>query len=162
MRGQSSEFSEFIGARSSFSKKDALTPLAPSTSSPSSLPVRRWRLHLPTGSRSAKWQPPLRPTPPPLLAVGLAAGDSPLRVSRCKRLCPRVALLPAGTTPVGCCPCKRLHPLRAPLASLVGWPWPQLITPPCRGPWPGCGLSLLLAVFTAKMHQERVERFYAI
>ncbi|RWV80465.1 hypothetical protein GW17_00058266, partial [Ensete ventricosum] len=66
------------------------------------------------------------------------------------------------------------HPLRAPLASLSGWPWLQPAAPlqglghglavggrPCMGA--GRGWSpLLLTAFAAKTQQERVERFYAI
>ncbi|RWV76804.1 hypothetical protein GW17_00062473 [Ensete ventricosum] len=76
----------------------------------------------------AKGRPPLRLASPPLLATGLAAGDSPLRapcnrpplwVPRCKRLpplrvgrsrpCPRVALLATGVAPCG----RRWPPFRA-------------------------------------------------
>ncbi|RWW18899.1 hypothetical protein GW17_00017082 [Ensete ventricosum] len=75
----------------------------------------------------ARWRPPLWLVPP-LLAVGLAAGGRPvrapysrppLRALHCKRLCPRVVLLPAGTTPAGCCAFGRLLPL----AGAAGLPF---------------------------------------
>ncbi|RRT53384.1 hypothetical protein B296_00015622 [Ensete ventricosum] len=97
MRGQFSKFPKFIGVGSSYSKKDALTPLAPFASPPSSLPQRKRRLPWPIGSHPAKWRPPLWLAPSPLLATGLAASDSPLR---------------------SYCPCGRLSPL----AGTVGLP----------------------------------------
>ncbi|RRT37231.1 hypothetical protein B296_00052089, partial [Ensete ventricosum] len=96
----------------------------------------RQPLPLHVGGRPAKG----RPAPPPLLAVGLTAGSSPLQAPynrpnlwalRCKRLCPRA---------VAC----GLLPL---LAS----------SHPLTGSWPP-----LLATFTAKMQQECVEQFYTI
>ncbi|RWV77584.1 hypothetical protein GW17_00061563 [Ensete ventricosum] len=89
-----------------------------------SLPLHRWQLPLPAGSRPAKGRPPLRLAPSPLLAVALAAGGSPLRapynrpplqVSRSKQLCLRASLLSVGAAPTGGC-----RPLRASLASLSG------------------------------------------
>ncbi|RZS15904.1 hypothetical protein BHM03_00047804 [Ensete ventricosum] len=75
-------------------------------SSPSSvLPLRRQRLPLPAGNHPAKGRPPLRLALPPLLAAGLAAGDSPLwepysrpplRVPHCKQVCPRAATALVG------------------------------------------------------------------
>ncbi|RWV86662.1 hypothetical protein GW17_00051416, partial [Ensete ventricosum] len=59
--------------------------------------LRRRLLPLPADSHPAKGRPPLRPTPPPLPTVGLAAGGSPLRAPysqpplrapRCKQLFP--------------------------------------------------------------------------
>ncbi|RWW47529.1 hypothetical protein BHE74_00046469, partial [Ensete ventricosum] len=88
---------------SSFSQKDALTPLTPSASP--LVPLRKRWLPLPDGSHPAKGQPPLRPAPPPLLAAGLAAGGSPLRAPcirprlralRCKRACPWAAAPASG------------------------------------------------------------------
>ncbi|RRT63612.1 hypothetical protein B296_00028290, partial [Ensete ventricosum] len=94
-----------------------------------------------TATALARRQPPLQSALSPLLATGLAVGDSPLWVpcsrpplqaSRCKRVCPQAATapsslpqltVPAGTAPEGCCPCERRQ------------------SPPCRGPWarPGRG-----------------------
>ncbi|RZR78193.1 hypothetical protein BHM03_00003466, partial [Ensete ventricosum] len=120
---------------SSFSPKDALTPLSPYASSPS-LPLRRRRLHLPIGSRR-----------------GHPCG---LRCRPCWRQAwPRVA------APYGCpaaCPlyrrcvvsgCDRgwLSPLRA------GRSWPCMrATRFCPQVPP-----LLLTAFAVKMLQERVE-----
>ncbi|RWV79764.1 hypothetical protein GW17_00059052 [Ensete ventricosum] len=90
------EILKFKGTRSSFSEKDALTPLTPSASS--LVPLRKRRLPLPDGSHPAKGRPPL-------LAAGLAAGGSPLRVPcnrprlralRCKLACPRAAAPASG------------------------------------------------------------------
>ncbi|RWW40198.1 hypothetical protein BHE74_00054405 [Ensete ventricosum] len=148
-----------IGAGSSFSPKDALTPYSPSTPS---LPLSRQRLPLPANNR------------PCGLATGkhhfagwpLAAGDSsarrrpscwrrahsrppacgllPLRVATpCRglgrsRSCPRVTVAPEGgrplraATPAGGHPCSRL--------------------PPCR--WPShARLPLLLITFAAKTQE---------
>ncbi|RZS28368.1 hypothetical protein BHM03_00061954 [Ensete ventricosum] len=148
---------------------DALTPLSPSAPP---LPLCRGRLRLLTGSRLAKGWPPLRLAPLPLLATGLVASGSPLRVpcSRpplsvlcCKRLCPRETLMPAGTGPAGCCPYGML-PLRA---GAAGLPFRLALAAasnrlagglgrPCMGAghgWP----PLLLAAFAAKTQQEQVE-----
>ncbi|RWW64343.1 hypothetical protein BHE74_00028424, partial [Ensete ventricosum] len=125
---------------SSFSPKDALTPLSPSTPS-SLLLLRRWRLPLPTGSRPAKSQAPLWLAQSPLVATGLAAGGSPLRAPyswpplRALRY-KRSALLPAGAAP-----CRRR--------------WPPFRAGPSRGqPYMGAGRGwppLLFAAFTVKM-----------
>ncbi|RWW25893.1 hypothetical protein GW17_00009744, partial [Ensete ventricosum] len=125
------------------------------------------RLPFAANSRRDKGQPPLRPAPPPLLAVGLAAGDSPLwapcsqppcgrrAASGCRPSCPQAPPLRAATS-MGCCPCGRLPPL-------AGWSWLQPAAP-LRGlgrglavdgrPYMGVGRGwppLLLATFTAKM-----------
>ncbi|RWW24722.1 hypothetical protein GW17_00010967 [Ensete ventricosum] len=169
MRGQSSKFLKFKAVGSSFSQKDALTPLTPSApSSPSLLPLRKRRLPLPTGSHPTEGWPPLRPAPSPLLAVGLAAGDSPLKAPYSQpalraRLCPQAPPLQAATPATmpaslaGCYPCeRRWPPLRAgPDHGLV------VGGRPCKGAargWP----PILLAAFGAKMQQECVEQFYAI
>ncbi|RRT35654.1 hypothetical protein B296_00014456 [Ensete ventricosum] len=100
--------------RLSFSQKDVITPLAPSTSSSLSLLLlRRRRLPLPTGSHPAKGRPPLRLVSSPLLAVGLAVGGSPLRAPYSRpRLWARC--------------CKWVYP-RA-VADLTGWPQPVMPT----------------------------------
>ncbi|RZS28210.1 hypothetical protein BHM03_00061778 [Ensete ventricosum] len=111
--------------------------------STSSLPLRRQLLPLPAGNRPAKGQPPLRLVPPPLVATRLAAGSSPLRVPcsrpplralRCKRLPPLWAshsrsCPSAATAPVGGASARKRRPLRSPLASLSGWPWPHPVGP---------------------------------
>ncbi|RWW55097.1 hypothetical protein BHE74_00038281, partial [Ensete ventricosum] len=64
----------------------------------------------------------------------------------------------ASVAPAGCCPHKRCRP---PLRAGPG----RTRSPPCRGPWPRPCRGwppLLLAAFTAKTQQERVERFYVI
>ncbi|RZS21652.1 hypothetical protein BHM03_00054318 [Ensete ventricosum] len=147
MRGQSSEFPEFIGAGSSFSKKDALTPLAPSTPSSPPLPLRRQRLPLPTDNRPAKGRPHLWSAPLPLLATGLATGDSPLGAP-----CSQPPLWALGVPASSCRPwlaaanrARRrrpcgLLPLRAASASLADWLWPQPVAPLLGAlPRPGCG-----------------------
>ncbi|RWW47151.1 hypothetical protein BHE74_00046883 [Ensete ventricosum] len=101
-----------------FLPKGCPNPSFPSTLPPS-LPLRRRRLPLLTGSRPAKGRPPLR--------------LSPLRASRCKQLCPRMAVAPAGwPQPVGTSTCRcrpyGLLPLRATDAGLpfrlaVVWSW---------------------------------------
>ncbi|RWW29182.1 hypothetical protein GW17_00006306 [Ensete ventricosum] len=119
---------DLVIIRSSFSQKDALTPLAPYAPPPSLLPLRRRQL--PIG-----W-PPLRSPPSPLLAAGLATGGSPLRAPynrpplwapRCKRVCPW-----AVAAPTGCCPCERHRP-------------PLPATAPASGAGLPCGLALATA-----------------
>ncbi|RWW36793.1 hypothetical protein BHE74_00058156, partial [Ensete ventricosum] len=102
------------GAGSSFSPKYALTPLSPFA--PPSLPLRKRRLPLPSGSHPANGRPPVR------LVAGLATGTvlqavTALRAGR-SRPCPR-----AAAAPVGGASARRRSTLRAPLASLSGWPW---------------------------------------
>ncbi|RWV78046.1 hypothetical protein GW17_00061049 [Ensete ventricosum] len=99
-----------MGAGSSFSLKDALTPLSPSTSP--SLPLRRQWLPLPTSSCPAKGRPPLRLAPPPLLAAGLAAGMGDCRPCR----------LAATGRAHGRCFCSQAPPLWA--AAPCGHRWP--------------------------------------
>ncbi|RZS04241.1 hypothetical protein BHM03_00034548, partial [Ensete ventricosum] len=129
------EFSNFIGVGSSFSPKDVLTLLSPST--PPSLPLRRRRLPFPTGSRPAKGRPPLRLAPLPQLAAGLAMGGSPLQVPRSrpplrascyKRLSPPTGC-PQPTVLAGDASARKRRPLRSPLASLSSWPWLQPAAP---------------------------------
>ncbi|RRT35776.1 hypothetical protein B296_00053728, partial [Ensete ventricosum] len=71
--------------------KGCPNPCFPSTP----LPLRRWRLPLPVGSRLAKGRPPLWLASSPLLAVGMATGDSPLRAPY-NQSCPRAAVAPTG------------------------------------------------------------------
>ncbi|RWW32166.1 hypothetical protein GW17_00003175 [Ensete ventricosum] len=75
--------------------KGCPNPCFPSTPLPPLLPLRRWRLPLPVGNRPAKGRPPLWLASSPLLAVGMAMGDSPLRAPY-SRLCPRAAVAPTG------------------------------------------------------------------
>ncbi|RRT71588.1 hypothetical protein B296_00017829 [Ensete ventricosum] len=56
------------------------------------------------------------------MAVGQAAGGSPLRVPRYKRLRPRAIVAPAGW-PQPIVPTGGYRPLRTPVASLSGWSW---------------------------------------
>ncbi|RRT33500.1 hypothetical protein B296_00039177 [Ensete ventricosum] len=92
--------------------KGCLSPLlAPSTPlSLPSLPLRRRRLPFAVGSRPAKGRPPLQPASSLLLAAGLAAGGSLLRVPRCQRLLP---VVPVGVALAGCFPMGGCYPLQA-------------------------------------------------
>ncbi|RWW04661.1 hypothetical protein GW17_00032101 [Ensete ventricosum] len=101
MRGQSSEFLEFIGAGSSFSPKDALTPLSPNAPSPSSLP-------LPAGNHPAK-----APT-------GGRAGRGRRAASGCAHGC--LPPLRAGRSR----PCSRAGAALAGAAGLAVGSWPPL------------------------------------
>ncbi|RWW49508.1 hypothetical protein BHE74_00044310 [Ensete ventricosum] len=152
MRRQSSKFLKFIGPRSSFSKKDALTPLAPSASLPPPLPLRRRQLPLPTDICHAKGQPPERSVATP---TGCRAGRG--RQPLVGILQPALlasaavqAVLPVGSSFVHRrCHCGLL-PLRVTVAP-CGRRWPPLRaspnysrSPPCRGlghdrPYMGAG-----------------------
>ncbi|RWW53854.1 hypothetical protein BHE74_00039607 [Ensete ventricosum] len=98
----------------------------------------------------ARWQSPCQGAATPVASAAALAGG---RVGRGRQplagaLQPAPfagtalqAAMPAGGASA---PTGGYRPLRAPLASLLGWPWPQP-TPPYRGPWPrpGRGLPVL-------------------
>ncbi|RWV83658.1 hypothetical protein GW17_00054710, partial [Ensete ventricosum] len=145
---------------SSFSQKDVVTPLAPSTPLSPLLPLRRQWLPLSADSHPAKGRPPLQLAPPLLLAAGLAAGGSPLWTPTANPLCRdhaarrcargqlpplRAAALVSGTSlPCGLAMAAVGRPLTGGLGHglVVGGR-------PCMeagSGWP----PLLLAAFTAK------------
>ncbi|RWV89718.1 hypothetical protein GW17_00048123, partial [Ensete ventricosum] len=130
---------------SSFSQKDALTPLAPSVPLPPPLlPLRRRQLPLPVGSHPAK------AVATPVAGVVVYAGGSPLqapcnrpplRAPRCKRVCPRAATalaglpqptVPASATPAGFYPYEWRRPSLRAVAPVSGASLP-------------CGLALAAA-----------------
>ncbi|RWW15637.1 hypothetical protein GW17_00020500, partial [Ensete ventricosum] len=118
------------GARSSFSLKDALTPLAPSASSPSSL-LAVTPCGLAAGGR------PLAGASRVATPCGLVVDDSRLRAgaSGCHLQASRYGRVPplrAGRSRS----CPQASPLQG--AALEGWPWPRPGHgwPALHGGWP--------------------------